>query len=43
MFVKEMDLQFENPQQIRGTLKSDTETKDLSDDEKNLLDVMQNL
>lgn len=43
MFVKEMDLQFESPQPIRGTLKSDTETKDLSDDEKNLLDVMQNL
>lgn len=43
MFVKEMDLKFESPQQIRGTLKSDTETKDLSDDEKNLLDVMQNL
>ena len=43
MFVKEMDLKFESPQPIGGTLKSEAETKDLSDDEKNFLDVMQNL
>lgn len=42
LFVKEMDLEFESPQKVGGALKS-KEIKELSDDEKNLLDVMQEM
>lgn len=40
MFVQEMDLEFESPQQLGGTLKSKKGEEVLSEDEQNLLDVM---
>lgn len=42
-FVKEMDLQFESPQQIGGTLGNKSSNKELTEDEKNLLEVMENM
>lgn len=43
IFVNEMNLQFESPQQIGGTLKTNSDDSDLSDEEKNLLDVMKSI
>lgn len=44
MFVREMNLQLENPVKVGGSLSVNTsEDKELSEDEKNLLNVMQTL
>lgn len=43
MFAQEMDLQFENPQSIGGSLSNKKSAEILSDDEKNLLNVMNSL
>ena len=44
MFVREMNLQLENPVKVGGSLSANiSEDKELSEDEKNLLDVMQTL
>ena len=43
LFVGEMDLVFENPQKITGSLGVKPETKELSEDERNLLEVMETL
>ena len=43
MFVKEMDIQLESPNQIGGTLQASSKTNELSEDEQNLLDLMQSL
>lgn len=40
LFVKEMDLQFESPQKLGGSLGMKTTKEELSEDEKNLLNLI---
>lgn len=43
IFVDEMDLEFESPQQLGGTLKSSDLGSSLTEDEENLLNLMQDI
>lgn len=43
MFAREMDLVFDNPSPVGGVLKEQEEQSDLSEDEKNLLEIMRGM